>query len=76
MTSPIETVTVTCPDCGENYEDWYRASINLSLDDFDQAYVDEASSATCPECGFMVRFEALVVDEDGSFTAPEGAQKG
>jgi hypothetical protein len=69
MTSPIEPVRVTCPECGEAYEDWYRASINLTLDDFDDAYVAEASSAKCPTCGFRVRFDSLIVDEDGVFTS-------
>ena len=34
MTSPPREITVTCPDCGHIYEDWYRPSINLSLDSF------------------------------------------
>ena len=39
MTSPPREITVTCPDCGHIYEDWYRPSINLSLDDFDDDYL-------------------------------------
>ena len=26
MTSPIEKILVQCPKCGNDYEDWYRAS--------------------------------------------------
>ena len=54
MTSPPREITVTCPDCGHIYEDWYRPSINLSLDSFDDAYLEEASTTTCPECGVKV----------------------
>ena len=51
MTSPPESIRVECPDCGHLYSDWYRPSINLSLDDFDDDYLEEASTTTCPECG-------------------------
>ena len=51
MTSPPREITVTCPDCGHIYEDWYRPSINLSLDDFDDDYLERATTTTCPECG-------------------------
>ena len=51
MTSPPESIKVECPDCGHQYFDWYRPSINLSLDDFDDDYLEEASTTTCPECG-------------------------
>ncbi len=70
MTSPPENITVTCPKCGKVYEDWYRASVNLALDDFDDDYLEQCSSATCPACGFKVRFENLVVDRDGTFIVP------
>lgn len=40
MTSPVERITVRCPACGEVYEDWFRASINLGLgEDFDDEYL-------------------------------------
>jgi hypothetical protein len=32
MTSPPIRVEVTCPDCGTTFTDYYRPSINLSLD--------------------------------------------
>ena len=51
MTSPPREIEVTCPDCGHVYLDWYRPSINLSLDSFDDAYLEEASTTTYPECG-------------------------
>ena len=51
MTSPPREIAVTCPDCGHFYQDWYRPTINLSLDDFDDDYLEEASTTTCPECG-------------------------
>ena len=49
MTSPIEDITVECPKCGHLYQDWFRGSVNLDLDDFDEEYLDQCSSATCPE---------------------------
>ena len=50
MTSSVEEITVTCPDCGHVYKDWYRGSINLALDDFDADYLEQASTTTCPMC--------------------------
>ena len=65
MTSPPEQITVQCPRCGFEYEDWYRPSINLNLgDDFSEEYLREASTATCPECGFTVELSTLVVEGD------------
>lgn len=55
MTSPPKLIKVECPGCGLLYFDWYRPSINLSLDDFDDDYLEEASTTTCPECG--VKYE-------------------
>ncbi len=59
MTSPTREIEVTCPDCGHSYQDWYRPSINLSLDDFDDEYLEEATTTPCPECGVKYDVEAL-----------------
>jgi len=67
MTSPCEIVTVKCPKCGKVYEDWYRPSVNLMMDNFDEEYLDKCSSAICPDCGYKVRFNNLIVDKDGTF---------
>jgi endogenous inhibitor of DNA gyrase (YacG/DUF329 family) len=67
MTSVVENITVKCPKCGKMYEDWYRASVNLMFDDFDEEYLDKCSSATCPYCGYKVRFDNLIVDKEGTF---------
>ncbi len=67
MTSPIEEITVKCPRCGREYQDWYRPSVNLALDDFDEEYLDECSSATCPFCRFKVHIDTLLVDKNGIF---------
>ena len=61
MTSPPQQITLECPRCGERYEDWFRASLNLDLDDFSDEYVREATSATCPRCGHIVELDSLVV---------------
>ena len=47
-----------CPRCAHEYDDWYRASINLDLDDSDDDYLREASTATCPDCGHAAHFHA------------------
>jgi endogenous inhibitor of DNA gyrase (YacG/DUF329 family) len=64
MTSPAEMITVECPQCGTRYDDWHRASINLALDDFDAEYLRRASTATCPNCSYVVELDTLVVDGD------------
>ncbi|MBZ0171526.1 MAG: CpXC domain-containing protein [Phycisphaerales bacterium] len=67
MTSPPEKITIKCPDCGHVYEDWWRPSINLMIDDFDEAYITDATSSVCPVCGFRVQHGGLVVGKDGVF---------
>jgi endogenous inhibitor of DNA gyrase (YacG/DUF329 family) len=64
MTSPVEEIEVECPRCQTRYRDWTRGSINRNLDDVDHDYVRRASTATCPECGFVVDLGTLVVDGD------------
>ena len=66
MTSPPEEITVECPKCGRFYEDWYRPSVNLDLDSFDDEYLESCSTATCPHCQHKVDLNVLVV-EDGVF---------
>ena len=71
MTSPIEKIMVQCPKCGNDYEDWYRASINLMLDDFDEDYLRQASTATCPVWKHTVDLGVLTVRKDGVWEIPE-----
>lgn len=49
MSSPPELILVFCP-CGALYTDSWRPSLNLSLEDFSDEYVEEVSSTTCPSC--------------------------
>lgn len=65
MTSPPEEIEVECPKCRQVYADWYRPSINRTLDDFDDEYLEAASTSTCPECSHKVRHAVLTVREDG-----------
>ncbi len=68
MTSPPEEISVKCPGCGKLYQDWRRPSINRSLGEkFDDKYLDEATSSTCPDCGLKVHHDALIVGEDGAW---------
>jgi len=61
MSSPIEEITIICPNCQHIYDDWSRASLNLDLEYFDDEYIDECSSAVCPKCQHKVNFATLIV---------------
>ena len=65
MTSPVEEITINCPGCGTSYQTHYRASMNLGLDDFNDDYIEDMSTGTCPECGHKVSLGSLVVRADG-----------
>ncbi len=65
MSSPIEDITVVCPTCGKAFETWYRASLNLQIDDFSEEYVRSVSVKTCPHCNAEVTLSMLIVREDG-----------
>ena len=67
MTSPPKPINVVCPNCGLKYQDWWRPSVNLQLDNFDEEYLDQCRSAVCPCCNFKVYFENLIVDKEGNF---------
>ena len=54
-----------CPSCGLDYGDWFRASINLAIEDFDADYICEATTATCPTCGTTVDLGSIIVSADG-----------
>jgi endogenous inhibitor of DNA gyrase (YacG/DUF329 family) len=61
MSSPIEEITINCPHCQHVYRDWMRASLNLNLESFDDAYIEECGSAVCPKCQHKVNFDTLTV---------------
>lgn len=71
MTSSVREIDIECPECGEVYRDWYRASINLALDDFDDEYIEEASTATCPSSGYKVTISTLIIERDGTWILGE-----
>ncbi len=70
MTSPPEPISVWCPKCNLIYEDWWRPSINSALDSFDDEYIEEASSATCPRCKTNVALPALHISGTQFSTQP------
>jgi hypothetical protein len=59
MSTPPEFIVVWC-HCGAVYRDWFRPSINLSLDHFDDDYIERASSITCPNCRSYSRMGTLL----------------
>jgi uncharacterized protein (UPF0212 family) len=71
MTSPIQTVQVVCPKCGHRYETQFRASMNLQLDEFEQDYVREMTTGTCPACDCVVELGALIIGRDGVWRQSE-----
>ena len=75
MTSPVEKIQVKCPKCGALYEDWHRASINIGLDHFDEEYIEEATTSTCPHCKHKVSHEVLIVRHDGVWELRDGPEE-
>lgn len=69
---PPEEITIRCPKCGLSYQSWYRPSMNLQLDNFDDDYIKEMSTATCPECRHTVALGVLIVRRDGVWELPAG----
>jgi endogenous inhibitor of DNA gyrase (YacG/DUF329 family) len=65
MTSPPQDITIRCPACHREFRSWWRPSINLKMDHFDEKYMEEATVKTCPHCGQKVKLDTLIVDEDG-----------
>ena len=43
------------------YGHWWRRLINLNLEHFDDEYLEEASTSTCPACGLKVSHSTLIV---------------
>ena len=72
MTSPIEIITVLCPICKEEFLDWYRPSINLSLgEEWTEEALEMASSVDCPTCGLRQQVSNLVGKKDGVWDRPQ-----
>lgn len=65
MSSPPEPITITCPKCQKAFETWHRPSMNLRMDNFDEAYLREATLKTCPSCGAEIHLDSLIVGRDG-----------
>lgn len=63
MTMPPEEIQVCCPRCQTVYQDWWRPSVNLNLEDFDAEYLEQCSTATCSNCGSKVTLGTLVVKD-------------
>ncbi len=64
MTSPPKQITVHCPRCDERFEDSYRPSINLGLGEkWSDEEIYDATTATCPTCGFVIPLALVVADD-------------
>jgi hypothetical protein len=59
MSSPPELILVWC-HCGAIYRDCWRPSMNLSLDDFSDDYIERMSSTNCPNCGLSTELATLL----------------
>lgn len=53
MSWPVDKVEVTCPKCGEWFEDWVRPSY------------DPATSSRCPVCGHRLASDPSI-RQDGA----------
>jgi len=62
VTTPMYEVEVICEQCGEDYVDWRRDSVNLMLSPMTDDEVDEQLSTTCPWCGYRDYGLGLVFD--------------
>lgn len=65
MTMPAEDVQLICPNCGNQYNDWVRSSINLELADFDDDYIATCSSSVCPYCDHKLNHHVMIVEKGG-----------
>lgn len=66
MTSLPEPIKVRCPNCQHFYADWASASPDLPVEDFDEDDLEQASFSTCPECGYRMRHDQMIVAADGT----------
>jgi ribosomal protein S27AE len=68
MTSPIVDIEVECPDCGEQFVAWHRASVNLSLGEhWTKEELEEVKFAICPKCNGRFEKDSLIVSIDPSY---------
>jgi hypothetical protein len=44
--------------------------MNLDLDNFDEEYIDEMSSAVCPNCHYKIHLDSMVVKDDVFYIDP------
>ena len=68
MTAPSEPIKVECPSCGERYQAWHAASIDLSLgEEFSEEGLHSVTHRRCPYCGHEVELTMLLIDQEGVF---------
>jgi predicted RNA-binding Zn-ribbon protein involved in translation (DUF1610 family) len=59
MSSTAEVIEIVCPECGEEYVDWYRPGDGTT------------DHAVCPTCGYDLSVDP-VAHEDGGWTLVSG----
>lgn len=64
MTLSARRVTIECQRCHEEYEDWYRSSVNVAIDPADETSPEQARTTTCPSCGFTIQHGVMLVREE------------
>ena len=75
MTSPARRITLECPKCRQEYEDWYRPSINAALDPADRTPAEQTGTSTCPSCGFTIHHGVMLVREEAGVWIVEAKEK-
>jgi len=68
-TTESKDVTVVCrnPACNEKYPASYRDQIDQRANpEMGEKEVEEATTGTCPRCGLIARFQALLITPDGT----------
>jgi len=75
MTSPARRITIECQKCHQEYEDWYRPSVNVALDPADPTPPEQARTSTCPSCGFTFQHGVMLVREEAGVWIVEAKSK-
>jgi hypothetical protein len=68
VTQERRRVIIACSSCGHRFEDWWRPLINPELAHVTPDILDQASPVECPRCHEAMRWDTLVLDDEGVLT--------